>query len=178
MPQGCSLPPTCPPGTTGTPTGPATTPSGMPQGCSLPPTCPPGSTGTPTGPATTPSGMPAGCTVTPAAPAPPAAPAAPVAPQATPPAPAPTPTTPVAEDVEGENAPTAGEEETPQGGVQGESDEGGPEDTTPVATASPGPAPEASAGELPFTGANAWWLGLLGLTVAGTGVVLRRRSAE
>jgi LPXTG-motif cell wall-anchored protein len=130
--------------------------------------------------------MPGGCVVTPAAPTPPtppapAAPAAPVTPQATPPAPtpAPTPATPVAEDVNGENAPTAGEEETPQGGVQGESDQSGPApQTTPVATAAPGPSPEASAGELPFTGMNAWWLGLLGLTVAGTGVVLRRRSAE
>jgi LPXTG-motif cell wall-anchored protein len=121
--------------------------------------------------------MPAGCTVTTAAPVTPqAAPPAAVTPTPTP-TPA-TPATPVAEDVNGENAPTAGEEETPQGGVQGESDQSPPRETTPVATAAPGPSPEASAGQLPFTGMNAWWLGLLGLTVAGTGVVLRRRSAE
>jgi LPXTG-motif cell wall-anchored protein len=118
--------------------------------------------------------MPEGCVVTPAAPV---TPPAPVTPQATPPTPTPTPTTPVAEDVQS-NAPTAGEEETPQGGVQGESDRSPAPETTPVATAAPGPSPEASAGQLPFTGMNAWWLGLLGLTVAGTGVVLRRRSAE
>jgi len=75
--------------------------------------------------------------------------------------------------VEDEDVPAAGEEE--EGGVEGENAEGSsPEDETPVATASP--SPEASAGELPFTGINAWWLGLLGITLAGTGVVLRRRS--
>ena len=62
------------------------------------------------------------------------------------------------------------------GGVQGEDAEG-EGDTAPAATATPGPTQEASSGELPFTGVNAWWLGLLGLTAAGTGVVLRRRSA-
>jgi hypothetical protein len=88
----------------------------------------------------------------------------------------PTPT-PEATNVQGEDVPTAGEgENAPESGdVKGENDEGTPEaqDTTPVATAAP---TEASAGELPFTGVNAWWIGLLGLTVAGTGVVLRRRS--
>ena len=77
-----------------------------------------------------------------------------------------------------ESAP-AGEEETPdESEVQGESEAGGAEDeAAPVATASPGPTPEASSGELPFTGINAWWIGLLGITAAGTGVVLRRRSS-
>jgi hypothetical protein len=97
--------------------------------------------------------------------------------------PTPTPTpTPEGTSVEGENAPNAGEgENAPEGGgVEGENAEGTPEaeDTTPVATAAPGPSPEASAGELPFTGVNAWWLGLLGLTVAGTGVVLRRSASR
>jgi len=93
--------------------------------------------------------------------------------------PAPTAPTPEAQTVEGENVPAAGEgENAPEtGDVEGENAGGAPEEeTTPVATATPGPSPEASAGELPFTGVNAWWLGLLGLTVAGTGVVLRRRT--
>jgi hypothetical protein len=96
--------------------------------------------------------------------------------------PTPTPTpTPEGTTVEGENAPTAGEgEDTPESDVQGENAEGTPGEeaqTTPVATAAPGPTPEASGQELPFTGVNAWWLGLLGLTAAGTGVVLRRRTS-
>ena len=139
-----------------------------------PTTCPPGSTGTPTGPATTPGGMPEGCAVTPAAPVTPQAPAVPTPTPTTPAAPTPTP-----EDttVESENVPVADEEATPdEGGVQGENAEGSEEETTPVATASPAPA--ASAEELPFTGVNAWWLGLLGLTVAGTGMVLRRRVSS
>jgi LPXTG-motif cell wall-anchored protein len=79
-------------------------------------------------------------------------------------------TTPDTEEVasgEDENQPD-------EGGVQGENAAGGEEETTPVATASP--SPEASGSELPFTGMNAWWVGVLGLTLAGTGVVLRRRS--
>jgi LPXTG-motif cell wall-anchored protein len=75
--------------------------------------------------------------------------------------------------------------ESPQSGVQGEansgagptSDTGAGNDTAPSATAAPGPTQEAAAGELPFTGVNAWWLALLGFAAAGTGVVLRRRFA-
>jgi LPXTG-motif cell wall-anchored protein len=108
-------------------------------------------------------------------------PAAPVTPTVTPATPTPTP---VAQTVQGENVPTAGQgenEATPEeGDVEGETSEGSPseETTTPAATAAPGPTQEASAGELPFTGVNAWWLGLLGLTAAGTGVVLRRRTSD
>ncbi len=106
-------------------------------------------------------------------------PAAPVTPTVTPATP-----TPVAQTVQGEDVPTAGQgenEATPdEGDVEGQTSEGSPseETTTPAATAAPGPTQEASAGELPFTGLNAWWLGLLGLTVAGTGVVLRRRTSD
>jgi hypothetical protein len=146
----------------------------MPEGCSLPPTCPPGSTGAPTGPAPAPGEMPAGCTATP------------VTPQATTPVattPAPTPTTTPTTSPAPDTQTAQGEEEdTPeQNEVQGENAEGESpgteEDTAPSATAAPGPTQETGAGELPFTGVNAWWLGLLGLTVAGTGAVLRRRTS-
>jgi pyruvate dehydrogenase E2 component (dihydrolipoamide acetyltransferase) len=153
----------------------------MIPGCA-PATCPEGTTGTPAGPAS-PEGMVPGCT-TPA----PTTPAAPVTPAPAPapaaPAPAPVTPTPVAQTVQGDNAPTAGQgEDTPQSDVQGEEAEGSaPKDTeqaeaAPVATAAPSPT-EASAAELPFTGVNAWWLGLLGLSVAGTGVVLRKRVMQ
>jgi LPXTG-motif cell wall-anchored protein len=69
-----------------------------------------------------------------------------------------------------------GENETPQSGVQGET-ETSPSETPsspPSASATPGPTQEASAGQLPFTGINAWWLVLLGGSLAGTGIVLRR----
>jgi hypothetical protein len=123
--------------------------------------------------------MPEGCAVTPAAPVTPQAPT-PATPVTTPTTPAATTPAPEETSAEGETVPTAGEDEdTPdEGGVQGENAEGTPEDVTPVATASPGPSQEASAGELPFTGVNAWWLGLLGLSVAGTGMVLRRKVSS
>jgi LPXTG-motif cell wall-anchored protein len=84
--------------------------------------------------------------------------------------------------------PVTGQDDTPEespSGVQGEANSGsGPEsetgagtETVPSATATPGPTQEAAAGELPFTGVNAWWLALLGFSAAGTGVVLRRRFA-
>jgi LPXTG-motif cell wall-anchored protein len=98
----------------------------------------------------------------------------------TPATPTPATPTPVAETEQGATVPTAGQgenESTPgEGDVAGETSESPP--TTPSATASPGPTQEASAGTLPFTGSNAWWLGLLGFTVAGTGVVLRRRTSD
>jgi LPXTG-motif cell wall-anchored protein len=122
--------------------------------------------------------MPGGCTPTPTTPAAPVTPAAPTTPAITPAAP--TPPTPVAETQTGQSVPSAGEESTPsEGDVQGENSEGNtPSETTPSATASPGPTQEATSGTLPFTGANAWWLGVLGLSLAGTGVVLRRRSSS
>jgi LPXTG-motif cell wall-anchored protein len=123
--------------------------------------------------------MPGGCTATPTTPAAPPTPATPATPTLTPATPTPTP---VAQTNEGENVPTAGQgenEETPErGDVEGETSESTPTETTPSVTASPGPTQEASAGTLPFTGSNAWWLGLLGFTAAGTGIVLRRRSSD
>jgi hypothetical protein len=96
--------------------------------------------------------------VTPAAPSTPAAPT-----------PAPAEETPIADS---EAAPEESE-------VQGESEAGGDEgqeeqEATPVAAPSP---TEASGAELPFTGINAWWMGALGLTAAGIGIALRRRSS-
>jgi LPXTG-motif cell wall-anchored protein len=117
--------------------------------------------------------MPAGCSPSPVTPA------APVTPAVTPATP-----TPIAQTVQGENVPTAGQGENEtapnEGDVEGETSEGTPseETPTPAATAAPGPTQEASAGELPFTGMNAWWLGLLGFTAAGTGVFLRRRTSD
>jgi LPXTG-motif cell wall-anchored protein len=68
--------------------------------------------------------------------------------------------------------------------VQGEESEGSAPagtqeaaEAAPVATAAPSPT-QASGAELPFTGVNAWWLGLLGLSVAGMGIVLRRKGLQ
>jgi hypothetical protein len=80
---------------------------------------------------------------------------------------------------------TPAPDETPASDVKGQEDTGSAPsaqsgtgtDTAPVAAAAPATTQEASAGELPFTGVNAWWLALLGLTAAGTGVVIRRRVA-